>query len=102
MANIDLDELSLEELKQLEREVAKAIKSFEARKLSEARAAAEAAAKEHGFSLEDVVSGKSKVKGVAKYRDPENPSATWTGRGRKPNWVLAALERGVSLDELSI
>ena len=54
------------------------------------------------FSLEDVVSGKSKVKGVAKYRDPENPSATWTGRGRKPNWVVAALERGMSLDELSI
>lgn len=25
--------------------------------------------------------------GVAKYRNPANPDQTWTGRGKKPNWL---------------
>lgn len=37
-----------------------------------------------------------------KYRNPENPSETWAGRGRPPKWVQAALESGQSLEELAI
>ena len=51
MTDIDLNALSLAELKQLEKNLAKAIASFEDRRKAEARAAAEAVAKEHGFSL---------------------------------------------------
>ena len=29
-----------------------------------------------------------------KYRNPENPSETWAGRGLKPRWLTAALEIG--------
>ncbi|MCJ1900192.1 MULTISPECIES: hypothetical protein [Paracoccus] len=54
MADIDLNALSLAELKQLEKNVAKAIASFEDRRKAEAPAAAEAVAKEHGFSLSDL------------------------------------------------
>ncbi|RME57731.1 H-NS histone family protein [Candidatus Parcubacteria bacterium] len=36
-----------------------------------------------------------------KYRNPDNPSETWTGRGRQPKWVQQALER-YSLDDLLI
>ena len=25
--------------------------------------------------------------GVAKYRNPANPNQTWTGQGKKPNWL---------------
>ncbi len=37
-----------------------------------------------------------------KYRNPDNPAETWTGRGRKPRWVVAALEKGLTLDDLRI
>ena len=37
-----------------------------------------------------------------KYRNPENPSETWAGRGRPPKWVQAALESGQALEDLAI
>lgn len=45
-------------------------------------------------------SGKPRLPGM--YRDANNPENTWSGRGRKPLWVVAWLEQGRSLDELVI
>ena len=39
---------------------------------------------------------------AAKYRNPENPSETWAGRGLKPRWLKAALEAGKNLDDFLI
>src|SRR4051794_12275797 len=33
----------------------------------------------------------SRGKVAPKYRNPDNPAETWTGRGRQPRWVQAAL-----------
>lgn len=105
MPDIDLNALSLAELKQLEKNVTKAIASFEDRRKAEARTAAEAVAKEHGFSLGDLVEAASarKTATVApKYRHPENPELTWSGRGRKPAWIVGGLEAGKSLEDFAI
>jgi len=103
---MDLQSLSLEELEQLQKDIDVAIKSYEARKLAEARAKLEAMAAEMGVKLEDVMGGggkgKSKSQGIPKYRHPENPSLTWTGRGRKPEWFKEAMENGASEDDLKI
>jgi DNA-binding protein H-NS len=37
-----------------------------------------------------------------KYRNPESPSETWSGRGRQPHWVAAQLGSGKKVDELLI
>ena len=37
-----------------------------------------------------------------KYRNPENPSETWAGRGLKPRWLAAALKSGKKIDDFSI
>ena len=37
-----------------------------------------------------------------KYRNPENPSETWAGRGVKPRWMQALLARGRTMDEFKI
>jgi DNA-binding protein H-NS len=39
---------------------------------------------------------------LPKYRNPLVPSQTWSGRGRTPRWVVAALETGRRLDDLEI
>ena len=39
---------------------------------------------------------------AAKYRNPDNPSENWSGRGRKPKWVEEKLSAGRSLEELAI
>ena len=31
---------------------------------------------------------------AAKYRNPENPSETWAGRGATPRWMAAAIKAG--------
>ena len=37
-----------------------------------------------------------------KYRNPEDPSETWAGRGLKPRWLAAALKSGGKLDDFAI
>ena len=102
----DLDNLTLRELHELRAKVERAITSFEERKRREAMAAAEAAAREHGFSLNELtgakVAGRRGGKVAPKYANPQNPEMTWTGRGRRPQWVQDALASGKSLDDLAI
>ena len=37
-----------------------------------------------------------------KYRNPENPSETWAGRGLTPLWLAAAIKAGKTLEHFSI
>lgn len=98
----DLEKLSLEELQGLRKDVDAAIKGFEKRMKKEALVAAQKAVQEFGFSLDDVMGSKGGAKGAPKYANPADPSQTWTGRGRQPNWVKAALKAGKALDDLAI
>ena len=45
---------------------------------------------------------KEKVKAPPKYQDPNDPTKTWSGKGKVPNWIKAALEAGTELDALLI
>jgi DNA-binding protein H-NS len=36
------------------------------------------------------------------YRNPDNPSQTWTGKGRKPAWVVESLSSGKMLEDFRI
>lgn len=106
---IDLNSLSLKELKDLNVNVQKAIANFEERKRREAMAALEATARENGFSLSELmgdglfssVRKKTRAPAEAKYKNPKG-SETWSGRGRKPQWFEAALKGGKTPDDLRI
>lgn len=37
-----------------------------------------------------------------KYRNPDEPSQTWSGRGKQPRWLTAALRTGHTIDEFVI
>jgi DNA-binding protein H-NS len=52
--------------------------------------------KEHGFEIGDLFGKGRRSKGsvAVKYRDPQNPANTWTGRGRMPRWMVAATKGG--------
>ena len=104
---INLDALSLKELKDLGVQVAKAIASFEDRKKKQALAELEDKAREMGFSLAEltgtvVVKTRKRSPAVPKYANPADKSDTWSGRGRKPRWFEAALKAGKSPEDLSI
>ena len=38
----------------------------------------------------------------AKFRNPEQPSETWSGRGKRPRWLDAQLRSGKRIDEFRI
>lgn len=40
--------------------------------------------------------------GTPRYQDPQNPLSTWSGRGRKPQWLIDYLEEGRVLEEFLI
>ncbi len=102
--DVDLDHMSKEELTKLRNDVDRALATVEERRRAEARAAAERAAREHGYSLDDVVAAQKKAgkKNPPKYRNPANPVQTWSGRGRQPAWIKEALQGGGSLDDFAI
>ena len=37
-----------------------------------------------------------------KYRNPNEPSETWSGRGKQPRWLSSALRTGHTLEEFVI
>ena len=39
---------------------------------------------------------------LPKFRNPDNPADTWSGRGRPPHWVARQLRLGKRMEELKI
>ena len=37
-----------------------------------------------------------------KYRNPDQPSETWAGRGKRPRWLLKQLKSGKRIDDFRI
>lgn len=106
-----IDKMSLKELVELEAKVAKAIAAARDRERVELKRKMAEMAETHGFSVSELFGGsgrgsargaKNKSVGVARYANPEDRSDTWTGRGRKPNWLLERLKKGAKLEDFAI
>jgi DNA-binding protein H-NS len=39
---------------------------------------------------------------LPKYRNPQSPSETWSGRGKLPRWLAAAIKTGRGIEEFRI
>ena len=115
----DYDSMSRKELMALRANIDKAIAAVGDRERRNALKAAEAAAREHGFTLDELapLMGGSRSRGrrasgatgsasgpanAPRYRNPENGEQTWSGRGRRPRWVHEAEAAGRSLSDMEI
>ena len=104
----DLAELRLNELLDLQQRVAIAMVERRQTERADLEAKFTALAAEAGLSLDDVLglragAGGSKALVPPKYRNPQNPQETWTGRGRKPLWLVAQLQkRGATIKDFAI
>lgn len=61
-------------------------------------------ARQSGLDVSELIGGKAPRKGkkvAVKYRNPADPTQTWTGRGRKPKWLVEALEKGGKLERFA-
>jgi DNA-binding protein H-NS len=107
MAAVNYDKMALKDLLDIELKVKKAIGIARERERSDVKEKIVALASGSGFSVTELfgASGRVSTKGrtvAAKYANPDDRSQTWTGRGRKPNWVVAKLARGAKIDDFAI
>lgn len=104
--SVDLSKFSMEELQALAQDIeAEIIARREAerdRVLQQMRELAGSL----GMTLEEVVRGEKGGRSTGsvppKYRHPDNPGLTWTGRGKRPSWVNDWLASGKSLDDATV
>lgn len=101
---VNLDKLSLKDLLELETKLQKAVVAARERERADVKAKIEAMVSEAGFSVNDLYGGRGgrKAPSAAKYANPDNRSETWTGRGRKPNWLVARLAKGAKVEDFAI
>ena len=102
---MELQAKSFTELQELLRAVDAEISRRETEEKANAKKQILELAKSYGLSLDDVLSkatAAARKPVEAKYKNPNDESQTWTGRGRKPVWVQALLDEGFSLADLAI
>lgn len=107
---INLANLSPAELQALIKHAEAQMESARKTQAQEARAKIDAILKNAGLTLDDVYprrggkGAKAPRTAVApKYRNPDNASQTWSGRGKRPLWFNEALKKkGVTADSLLI
>lgn len=102
MKHRDLETMPLEELWQLHTELTSILtEKVEAQKLAVEKRLAELG-RRFGGSPKDIPQPRPYPPVRPKFRNPELPSETWSGRGRQPRWVIELLAAGISLDECRI
>ena len=93
--------MSIEKLVKLKDQVESALSS----KVTETRRMLQSnLAKLSGFGAASMRGrgGAARGKVAPKYRNPDNPSETWAGRGLRPRWLTAAIKSGKKLDDFLI
>ena len=106
---IDLASLSFKELQELEAEIASALVERARLDRTELRQKLTDLAAASGFTIDEVFGGKrgraGAPKGSApiKFRNPDNPSETWSGRGRRAMWLADKLKkRGAKIEDFAV
>ena len=105
----DISNLSVKELKRLQAEAEVLIASKKDQAIEDAYNQIMTIADNVGLSIEQILEfgaqkrKKSTRKAVEpRYRNKNNPSDTWTGRGKQPRWLVAELEKGAQLEDFLI
>ena len=112
MARVNVDKMTLRELLALEMKLQKAIALARKRERAKVKEEFTALAEKRGFTLSELLDGRSKRKldgrskrkSVApRYANPDDSSQTWTGRGRRPAWLVAKMkEKGAKLEQFAL
>jgi DNA-binding protein H-NS len=102
----DIQNLSETELKNLIDKAAGALKTKQANKRKQIIAKIKELAASIDVGVEIIESSGSKASKSAKlppkYRHPQDPEKTWTGRGIKPKWVKELIDHGHDLASLKV
>lgn len=89
------------EIVKIEKLIEEKTKETEIQLLSELREKCEV----NGIDFDSLVASvrkPGKKKSPAKYKNPQNSSETWSGRGKKPAWMTEFLNNGGNIEDLAV
>lgn len=102
---IDLDSLNPKQLNDLILRAEQRKNDLQREKIGKVREKIANLAKTEGFTIEELFGAARKQTGKKvkpKYRNPAAPNETWSGRGKRPRWFVAALGAGKKEKDLLI
>jgi DNA-binding protein H-NS len=102
-SNINFSSMSVDKLWQLHEEISQVLSArltSEKRELEKRLAQLRRAPQ--GESASPASERRKYPRVFPKYRNPNEPSETWSGRGKQPRWLAAALKTGHKIEEFVI
>jgi DNA-binding protein H-NS len=105
MAADDIEKMTLKQLSDLEGRIAKLKSQARENARADLKAKIDRLLAGSDFTVAELygfTTKRGRSKSAAKYANPDDRNQTWTGRGRKPNWLVARLKRGAKLEDFSI
>ena len=103
---VDVKSLNEKQLEDLSRKIAARKNDLGKERFAKVRAKVDALLKAEGVTFGDLYGTRGRRgkrgKVAPKYRNPADPSMTWSGRGKRPRWFNAALKSGKSEKSLLI
>ncbi len=109
--NADLSELSVAELERVINQARSLVETKQSDAIKDAYNQIEAIAAGVGMSLDALIqAGRARTRKApalrrpveARYRNPDNPADTWTGRGKPPRWLAAKINAGANKEDFLI
>ena len=97
--------MSLVELRSLQEKIKQETKKREVDDLAKAREQILAIAQSVGMPLKELIASGARSKSTqvaVRYRNPDDSTQHWTGRGRRPKWVKDWVDGGKELDLLRV
>ena len=108
MKKIDLETMSVDDLWSLHEQISKILSAritSEKRELEKRLAVLNRGIEGADASQSYNANGKARRKYprvFPKYRNPQTPSETWSGRGKQPRWLAAAIKLGRKIEDFRI
>jgi DNA-binding protein H-NS len=112
MKKTDLETMSIDDLWTLHERVSKVLsiriaseKRELEKRLANLNGGPAAIAREVELAARGGIEGKPRRKYprvLPKYCNPSRPSETWSGRGKQPRWLVAAIESGRKINDFKI
>ena len=104
---INFDDYTLEQLQALSIDLQSVIRARQHAAKREVSRTILEMANTHDIDIEDLLRAKKALASQtrpasAKYANPNNPSETWSGRGRNPLWAKHYVQNGGNLDDCLI
>lgn len=105
---IDLDAMSVDEMWRLHEKIGQVLSvrlTSEKRELEKRLSQLRRENEMHAVPTEAVGVSRERRKYprvYPKYRNPNEPTETWSGRGKQPRWLVAALKAGHKIEEFMI